>query len=157
MAEQLRDPFRVEVDERTGAIETPAGVFTLHSTSSEQWVETPSQQRYRWAKGFSNARELRRGALVDTPDGQLRVASVRRSGRGRAIEISGDGVSWTARRTGFMRAELVDDAGRVLTQLRRVRSIADGAVDEATLGLVLLLVFGGVLTMTSRFELTLQP
>jgi hypothetical protein len=157
MAEQLRDPFRIDVDERTGAIETSAGVFTLHSTISEQWVETPSQQRYRWVNRFANARELRRGALIDTPGGQLSVASVRHSGRGRTIEISGNGICWRARRTGFMRAELVDDAGRVLAQLRRVRSIADGAVDEATLGLVLLLVFGGVLTMTSRFELTLQP
>jgi hypothetical protein len=56
-----------------------------------------------------------------------------------------------------MRAELTDEAGRVLAQSRGFRTFAEAELDEPVLGLVLLLVYGGVLTMTSRFELTLQP
>lgn len=53
-----------------------------------------------------------------------------------------------------MRAELTDSAGRVLAESRGIRTFADGGLEESVLGLVLLLVYGGVLTMTSRFELS---
>lgn len=152
LGEKLHRSFRLDIDRHTGAIETPVGVFRLRETSRQQWVETPTQQQYRWSKRFSNARELRQGGQIDAPSGQLRVVSVRRFGRGRTIEISGGGTQWTARRTGFMRAELADSAGRVLAESRGIRTFADGGLEESVLGLVLLLVYGGVLTMTSRFE-----
>jgi hypothetical protein len=159
--DELRNPFelRSHSRDRSKPVETPIGVFTLDAFVSS--VETPSGQRLEYVKAFSNALELRRGARIETPDGVVDVATVRGRAfkRGREIAITGAGLAWTARRSGFMRAVLVDGTGQLLARRKGFgfHTLADGDLDEPTLALVIVLWASGVLTMTSRFEVTLNP
>lgn len=166
---ELRSPFELPSPARKGSesvetpgsesLETPIGVFTVNMSGTS--VETPSGQRLEYVKAFSNAIELRRGARIETPEALVDVATVRGRAfrRGRNIVITGAGIHWTAKRSGFMRAELVDDQGQLLALATRggSRTLVDADLGETALGLVILLSSSGVLTMTSRFELTLSP
>lgn len=148
-------------------VDTPRGRYTWET---QDWggvpgrkgmvggaIVTPSGERIEWVEPFWNWRDLRKGAAFHWPLGAVRVASVREPGRGRKINITGEGLSWRARRGGFLWADLLDGTERVLARSRGAhgRYTIRGDLDERTIGLVLFLFNSGVLTMTSRFELSL--
>jgi len=145
-------------------VDTPRGRYTWET---QDWggipgrkgmvggaIVTPSGERIEWVEPFWNWRDL---AAFHWPLGPARVASVREPGRGRKINITGEGLTWRARRVGVLRADLLDGTERVLARSRGAhgRSTIRGDLDERTIGLVLFLFNSGVLKMTSRFELSL--
>lgn len=164
---EFLEPSFVGAGRAGGQVDTPRGRYTWET---QDWggipgrkgmvggaIVTPSGERIEWVEPFWNWPDLRKGVAFHWPLGAVRVASVREPGRGRKINITGEGLSWRARRVGVLRADLLDGTERVLARSRGAhgRYTIRGDLDERTIGLVLVLINSGVLTMTSRFELSL--
>lgn len=160
------EPSFVGAGRDGGQVETPRGRYTWETQDCGGIpgrkgmvggaIVTPSGERIEWVEPFWNWRDLRKGAAFHWPLGPARVVTVRGVARGRRIDITGEGLSWRARRVGVLRADLLDGTERVLARSRGAQgrlSIRRDA-DERTIGLVLFLWNSGVLTMTSRFELS---